>query len=433
MALKKVLTDIVTSGTFDRLDFDIKRKVVIINSLLLIAIPILTGYIIYTFSQGAMKFFFIDLAILAVDMVLLVILRKTLKVTLIAHVMTLVLAAVLFNMYISGGHDKTGPIFSLLFPVVVLYLYGLKKGSIIVILYLLVITISTALFYGNPWFPRYDYFALYRFATIFLFIFLCSLIYGYVVEWTMRQMKEAVTFRDKFISILAHDLKGPMGTYHDIAAYITENYKSLSENEFEEMMQALRTSSENNYNLLINLLQWSMVKGNMITHNPAAIHLKSMTAAIAVIYGVNLKQKRLVLNMKIDDSMMIHADENMLSMVMRNLLSNAIKYSRDDGSITIASWTEGNNAVIKVSDSGMGMSKNTYGMLFRNKDYISVPGSGGESGTALGLVLCREFVERNGGTIWAESREGEGSDFFFTTPLSQAGKQGPQDNPAGSR
>ena len=423
MNVKRLFSNIITSGTFGNFEFDERRKIIIINSLLIISIPIMIVFIMYHYHNGNMDYFTIDAATVVISIVLLFVLRRKPVLKLISGIIILVFASVLYYLYMTGAIERSGPVFSLMFPILTLYLYGLKRGSIIVCLYVLAVTVSTAVFHGSPWFPRYSSLSLFRYGAIFSIIFLFSLIHGYVVEWSIREMKEAVAFRDRFISILAHDLKGPMGTYHDIVAHLTENYRSMTDREFGEMMQTLRTSTENNYNLLVNLLQWSMLQGRMIAHNPAEISLSGAVAATAVLSGVSLKQKELILEINIDDRLSVHADENMLSTVLRNLLSNAIKYTGERGSIRIASRVEGEFAVVTVSDTGMGMSDETCRRLFLRRNHVSLPGTGGESGTALGLVICREFVERNGGSIWVESREGKGSDFHFTVPLSPAGSR----------
>jgi len=235
-----------------------------------------------------------------------------------------------------------------------------------------------------------------------------------------KELQELNASKDKFFSIIAHDLRGPLGGFMGLSEMIADTSLSFSPDEKQEMMLTLSQSARNIYNLLENLLEWSrMQRGNTVVA-PEECSLKEMIFESTKILSEMSRTKQIDIAVNIADDHKVYADRNMISSVIRNLVSNALKFTPKGGSIGItAELTENNTSIITVRDNGIGMSRDLVSNLFRLDVNSSRPGTDGENSTGLGLHLCKEFVERNGGELWVESEPGIGSSFSFTIPGNQ--------------
>lgn len=221
--------------------------------------------------------------------------------------------------------------------------------------------------------------------------------------------------KDKLFSIIAHDLKSPLGSLNQILAMLAEG--QLSKEEFDTLVSKIsKNASESSY-LLDNLLQWSQsqMKGFKIVRKQLNIHALIQEKIDAATFASAQKNIEIINNCPKEITAV--ADENMVGIVLRNLLSNAIKFSYKNSKITINVLQE--NAFVKViiEDSGIGIADEEMPALFDNIAYTK-PGTDNEKGTGLGLVLCKEFIEKNGGQIGVESPIGKGSIFYFTLPMA---------------
>jgi PAS domain S-box-containing protein len=236
---------------------------------------------------------------------------------------------------------------------------------------------------------------------------------------TNEQLKASNAEKDKFFSIVAHDLRGPMNGFLGLTGIMAENIESLSPDELKEIATTMRTSALNIYRLIENLLEWSKMQRDAITYEPQPLFLKSaLTRSIELMKDAGNK-KEIILHINIPDHTVVFADVHMLETIVRNLLSNAIKFSNKGGVIEIStSKTENKMIRIEVKDHGIGMNPDLQGKLFSLIENTKRKGTQGEPSTGLGLILCKEFVEKQGGQIWAESLEGQGSSFIFTLPQS---------------
>ncbi|MCX6154850.1 MAG: PAS domain S-box protein [Candidatus Kapabacteria bacterium] len=228
--------------------------------------------------------------------------------------------------------------------------------------------------------------------------------------------------KDKFFSIIAHDLKGPLGSFKQVTELLAESYSEFPEEDKVEFILLMSQESKNLYSLLENLLEWSRSQRGNIPFNPEKFNLKMMSIEIIKLMKPTAEKKRIELINHIPISLDIIADENMINTVIRNLISNAIKFTPDCGSIELgirAKTTEefsSSEDCIFIKDSGLGMSLETRDKLFRIDTQVTTLGTNSEKGTGLGLILCKEFIEKHSGKIWVESEEGEGSTFYFTIP-----------------
>ena len=163
---------------------------------------------------------------------------------------------------------------------------------------------------------------------------------------------------------------------------------------------------------------WAKSQSVNIFYKPEELNFAIVCQEIIESLKANSIAKNIVINNLKNNELYLFADENMLKTILRNLISNAIKFTQPDGVINIFTETNGSNAIITVSDNGVGIEKNNFNKIWEITSHYSTTGTANERGTGFGLILCKEFVEKHGGQIWVESELGKGSDFKFTMPLS---------------
>ncbi|MGE5353026.1 MAG: ATP-binding protein [Acidobacteriota bacterium] len=229
-----------------------------------------------------------------------------------------------------------------------------------------------------------------------------------------RNLEEVNASKDKFFSILAHDLRSPFSALLGFTEYLSHNIDELSKDEIKDFSYRVHTSLKRIYRLVDNLLQWSTLQSGRMKFSPVNFCLNILIKEVLDIYQVNAARKRINLNFEYDSDYDVFADKNMTDTVVRNLLSNALKFTHPDGRVTIRVHDDSEAVIVSVSDTGTGMSKEDMERLFRIEESVAKPGTDKEKGTGLGLILVKDFVERNGGKIWVESEPGQGSTFKFT-------------------
>lgn len=224
--------------------------------------------------------------------------------------------------------------------------------------------------------------------------------------------------KDKFFSIIAHDLKNPFVAITGFSDLLIENLSDYDKQRIEEYLKIISTSSKQAFELLENLLLWARSQTGRIEFQPQSIDIKEVVVdIIALVYSQYIK-KNITLSSSVDDMSIVHGDRNMISTILRNLIVNAIKFTPVNGKISVDVKLINNDSEISVTDSGVGISNADIEKLFRIDSKISTDGTNNEKGTGLGLILCKEFVEKHGGKIWVESEVGKGSRFTFTLPGS---------------
>lgn len=221
--------------------------------------------------------------------------------------------------------------------------------------------------------------------------------------------------KDKFFSIIAHDLKSPFNGFLNLTELMADSAEVFSPAEIIENSKLLNEAARTLYKLLENLLEWAQVQKGAINFTPKDSDLSKMVSeSIETIFQRAL-QKRISIINEIVKTQNVYADEKMISTVLRNLLSNAVKFTRTDGKAIIKSgWLDNDTIEVSVEDNGVGISEKDINKLFKIEEKVSSKGTDGESSTGLGLLLCKEFIEMHGGKIWVESEEGKGSKFKFT-------------------
>ncbi len=235
-----------------------------------------------------------------------------------------------------------------------------------------------------------------------------------------QKLKEINKTKDIFFSIIAHDLRSPFNTMIGFSKLLNDNYDEFSEEERKKFINIIYTGTKDTFSLLENLLLWSRSQRGTIEYNPEKINLFLLVNKVIKTLKQQTKIKSITIFNKIHEYFFVFADNNMVSTIIRNLISNAIKFTHKGGVVTLsAGMTIVNNesfVKISVSDSGVGIPREDQAKLFELKEINSKKGTEGEKGSGLGLILCKEFVERHGGTIEVESEPGKGSTFSFTLP-----------------
>ena len=231
--------------------------------------------------------------------------------------------------------------------------------------------------------------------------------------------------KDKFFSIIAHDLKNPLGTFKNLTEMMYDMPNNFTEDERQGFMKMMKESADNVYSLLENLLEWSRSQRGKITFNPVEINFHDLVRLTINTLNPTAQKKQITLLNNVSQNFIMLADPNLLNTVIRNLISNAIKFTLQGGTVEIGakkiklsddleSSDNYNEIQIYVKDSGVGMSEEVKNKLFRIDENITTQGTSGEKGTGLGLILCKEFVEKHNGKIWVESEVGKGSTFWFS-------------------
>ncbi|MEW6702476.1 MAG: ATP-binding protein, partial [Bacteroidota bacterium] len=233
-----------------------------------------------------------------------------------------------------------------------------------------------------------------------------------------EELKQLNTTKDRFFSIIAHDLKNPFITLLGFSDLLISDYSELSDEEKIYYITEMKKSAEVSHNLLQNLLQWSRSQTGRIEFNPQRLNLYHLVKENIELLKAPAERKKIEIKCEISDATYVSADEDMLNTIVRNLLTNALKFTNKGGEIIVSGREKNNFFELSVSDNGVGMNEKARDCLFKLDVSHSSFGTDNEAGTGLGLILCKEFVEKHGGNIWVESELGKGSKFIFSVPFS---------------
>jgi signal transduction histidine kinase len=229
------------------------------------------------------------------------------------------------------------------------------------------------------------------------------------------QLEILIAEKDKFFSILAHDLRNPIGNFIGLTDLFKNNAMDFTIGELMNISERMNKSAINLYSLLNNLLEWSMVKRGVMLFEPKVIKLKDLLENIYTNIEELFLSKKINYEMSVDENITITADEKMLRTIIRNLITNAVKFSNENDKVRLTvKQLEDKSVEVCVSDTGIGMGQDILENLFKLNENVKREGTANERSSGLGLILCKEFVELHNGKIWAESEEGKGSKFCFT-------------------
>jgi signal transduction histidine kinase len=239
-------------------------------------------------------------------------------------------------------------------------------------------------------------------------------------------LKELNHTKDKFFSIIAHDLKNPLHSFIDTSELLSDSLQDMSREQAGKFIGNLNTTSRQLYTLLENLLQWSQSQTGTIAFSPGGADLAELAATALFTLSENARDKEITLGSQIQPGTNVYCDRNMVLTILRNLVSNAVKFTGSGGSVNISAsgtdkeeWLE-----VAVIDTGTGIAEQDIQKLFKVDSHFSLRGTAGEKGTGLGLIICKEFVDAHGGQIRVESRIQQGTTFYFTLPMVKPGETG---------
>lgn len=222
--------------------------------------------------------------------------------------------------------------------------------------------------------------------------------------------------RDKLYSVIAHDLRAPIGTIKMIAASLENERNQMTDPHILKSFDMIHETTEEAYNLLENLLRWSRNQNGKTRIYPTTFDLSKAIYHVLALFTAIADSKGISVNNHSKANVTVYADEDMIRTVLRNLLSNAIKFSFPGGQIDVGLSEMPDMVMVSVKDNGQGIKKELQSKLLKGNEYISTYGTHNEKGSGLGLILCRDFVKMNKGKLWFSSQENKGTTFYFTVP-----------------
>ncbi|MCL2074042.1 MAG: HAMP domain-containing histidine kinase [Marinilabiliaceae bacterium] len=238
-----------------------------------------------------------------------------------------------------------------------------------------------------------------------------------MLERQITELEKKNLAKDKFFSIISHDLRAPFSSllgFSEMLVYYSEDY---DKNEIKNYSNQIYAASMKLLSLAENLLQWSKTQLGTITYNPELTDINIVSDNVINALKLSIQEKDINIDVDFERGLTAYADSNIFSIVLRNLISNAIKFTKTGGTIRIRGYQKNDNEIeVEVKDNGIGMNKDHLDKLFQIDKHVSTAGTLNESGSGLGLILCKEFVEINGGIMSIKSEPGKGTAVMFTIP-----------------
>jgi signal transduction histidine kinase len=246
------------------------------------------------------------------------------------------------------------------------------------------------------------------------------------VQQQNGQLQDLNATKDKFFSIISHDLKGPLNSLTSFSSLLINHTDSLSKDEIRMLAKDLDKSLKNLFALLENLLEWSRSQTGNIEFKPEVFDLNVLLEQNKGLLQTQALNKKIQIENRSAGDVAVKAHKHSVNTVVRNLISNAIKFTPEGGTITLeAVGGQNGDLMVSVKDTGVGMGPEVIQKLFRLDTKHTTKGTADEKGTGLGLILCKDFIEKNGGRIWVESTPGKGSVFYFSLPRPGAADLAP--------
>lgn len=327
--------------------------------------------------------------------------------------------------FLNGGSQGSFQSFTMFFLVALLITMPTKKTIFILLFFITIIGVLLVEFLYPELVIEYHstserYIDIAITYSILFFAFLSVInIFIKIYEKANKDLEEMNKTKDKFFSIIAHDLKSPFNSMLGFSEILKNNFDDYDVDMQKNSVEYIHQGINQSYKLLENLLLWAQSQRGTIEFNPKKVNLFTLISETNQLLEQVSDVKSIKLINEIHETIFVNADRDLLSIIIRNLISNAIKFTPKGGEISIKSQTinDSNKFVeIIVKDMGVGISKEKQSKLFDIRESTSTKGTENEKGTGLGLILCKEFVEIHGGTIWVKSEIGKGSSFSFTIP-----------------
>lgn len=231
-----------------------------------------------------------------------------------------------------------------------------------------------------------------------------------------EQIRRINRTKDRLYSVIAHDIKSPFANISMLISTLAEGYLDAGSEEYNEILQSINSSTQETYALLTNLLQWTRSQTGDLEISPEPITVEELVANTFRFLEPQAEKKEIDLEHKLEENLVMFADQNMMRSVLQNLVNNAIKFTRTGGKITVEAAQTDGRVTIKVTDNGIGIPQANLKKLFVDEGQVTTRGTNDEKGSGLGLLLVKEFIQKNGGTISVESEEGAGTAFIISLP-----------------
>jgi len=231
-----------------------------------------------------------------------------------------------------------------------------------------------------------------------------------------RKLEESLKTKDKLFRIIAHDLKGPLGSFMNFTDHIQQNIGSYDPDELVKIIHSMNKSSKQSYRLLVNLLDWSRTQTGNIHIEPEQLLVKELvTEQLEMVDGITFN-KKISIQVDIQDELAMYADRTMMQAIVRNLISNAVKYCTEGDQIRLSAYQSGTYTSLEVQDTGIGMTEKQLDLLNKPHNIHSTPGTNNESGTGLGFLIVSDFVEKHKGKLEIVSEPGKGTQVIIKIP-----------------
>lgn len=401
---------------------------------------------IFFFLMGALILFFlvvslfeqdyfhiiIDSSVFAVLTIFYLLFRARKHLLLSTHFFVLIFCSIALFYALSGGNGNTGLLIIVLLPIPVIMLMGRKAGLIVLSVFFLIILVIYFFFNGASWLANYTFDFILRVFICFIIITVLgylnesvfNILYSRLQKTADSLLESRENFkslsmnREKFLSIISHDLKNQIAGFYSATDLLKNHYQEMNEEERMEIVDLLWENSQKNVRLLQDLLKWSMIKNNTFPYNPINIKLERIYKEVVELFDLEIEKNNISIFLKMRSNSEVFADFDMLSAIMRNLVSNAIRYVGKDGEIRIKSEEKGDYMNVEVRDNGPGIDSLTLENLKQSLSASTI-GIANEHGTGLGLLLVKEFVETNKGEFLIESQKNKGTRISFTVPLTE--------------
>jgi signal transduction histidine kinase len=237
------------------------------------------------------------------------------------------------------------------------------------------------------------------------------------LEVSESNLKKAIHTKDRLYSVISHDLRTPFNALIGFSKLLQTQFNSLTPEKIKKYIGIIYEVSGQTYNLLTNLLDWSLTQTNEIKFNPQKIELKTFIDEVTKSQVHLAEYKDIAFSVSVEDGITVVADANMISAILRNLISNALKFTSHGGKVQLSVKSASNEITFCIADNGCGINPEDIKTLFDHENSFSTSGTDNEKGAGIGLLLCKELVQKHKGKIWAESKTGEGSRFYFSIPV----------------
>ncbi|WP_163707818.1 sensor histidine kinase [Mangrovibacterium lignilyticum] len=429
--LKSYLGRLATSSDLNSYpDFEDKKKCILLLFFSHLFLILMVGFIIYNGINGDYSFLIANSLALLVGGVLYYLFRekKMLRFVTMFFVVVIMLLTTFFIQ--TGGIDRTGLYFAALIPLPAILLVGKRNGLILLMIFVLVNFLGIILFKDYDWYPNYDLGKGIRLGIVFFLISIMAYSNEFVFEYlylrikklsdslihSQQSYKNLAVNKEHFVSLISNNLSDHLGSFAGIASLLNDEYDNLKEDQKRELIRSLANFSEQNYRLMHDLMKWSTAQTGTISYEPQPLKLEKVYRDVIDLFNPLIEEKKLSFFLKMKSNSEIFADADMAGAILRILVSNAIKFSKAEGEVRISAEEVVDNMRITVSDNGVGMSEENL-MRVNSSVAFSTPGTLDEPGTGIGLILAKEFLQKNGGSLHAESTLGLGTEISFTLPL----------------